>query len=109
MEDPDVLDAISYHNTGHVGMSPLAMCICLADFIEPNRDPFPGLEDVRRLSEVSLEKALLLSLESVAGHVRTQGKPLHPRTLGAIDWLRSLPAVQESPDGSAASSVYNEK
>ena len=96
MEDPEVLEAISYHNTGHAGMSPLAMCVCLADYIEPNRDPFPGLEDVRRLSEVSLEKALLLSLESVADHVRSGGTPLHPRTLGAIEWLKSLSAVQSA-------------
>lgn len=102
MEDPEVLDAILYHNTGCAGMSPLAMCVCLADFIEPNRDPFPGLEDVRRLSEFSLEKALLLSLECVAAHVRSGGKKLHPRTLGAIDWLRSLPAIQSvtEPSGS---------
>ena len=96
MEDPEVLEAITYHNTGQAGMSPLAMCVCLADFIEPNRDPFPGLEEVRRLSEVSLEKALLLSLECVAGHVRSGGKTLHPRTLGAMDWLKTLPAVQSA-------------
>lgn len=100
MEDPKVLDAITYHNTGCAGMSPLAMCVCLADFIEPNREPFPGLEDVRRLSEVSLEKALLLSLECVAAHVRSGGKNLHPRTLGAIEWLRSLPAIQSEAESS---------
>lgn len=94
MEDPEVLEAIMYHNTGCAGMSPLAMCVCLADFIEPNRELFPGLEEVRRLSEVSLEKALLLSLECVAAHVKSGGKQLHPRTLGAIEWLRFLPAVQ---------------
>ena len=102
MEDPEVLEAIAYHNTGHAGMSRLAMCVCLADFIEPNRNPFPGLGEVRRLSEVSLEKALLLSLESVANHVRSGGKSLHPRTLGAIEWLRTLPAVQSAPAESGA-------
>ena len=102
MEDPEVLEAIAYHNTGHAGMSRLAMCICLADFIEPNRNPFPGLGEVRRLSEVSLERALLLSLESVANHVRSGGKSLHPRTLGAIEWLRTLPAVQSAPAESGA-------
>lgn len=102
MEDPEVLEAIAYHNTGHAGMSRLAMCVCLADFIEPNRNPFPGLQEVRRLSEISLEKALLLSLESVADHVRSGGKSLHPRTLGAIEWLRTLPAVQSVPAESGA-------
>ncbi len=98
MDDPEVLEAIAYHNTGCAGMSRLAMCICLADFMEPNREPFPGLEAVRRLSDISLEKALLLSLESVAEHVCSGGKPLHPRTSGTIVWLKSLPAVQSAPD-----------
>ena len=102
MNDPEVLEAIRYHNTGCAGMSPLAMCVCLADFIEPNREPFPGLDEVRNLSSVSLERALLLSLELVAQHVRSGGRSLHPRTLGAIDWLRSLPAVQSAPDPSDA-------
>ena len=102
MKDPEVLEAIRYHNTGCAGMSPLAMCVCLADFIEPNREPFPGLDDVRNLSSVSLERALLLSLELVAQHVRSGGRSLHSRTLGAIDWLRSLPSVQSAPYPSAA-------
>ena len=105
VEDSEILDAIAYHNTGCAGMSRLAMCVCLADFIEPNRDPFPLLEDVRRLAGVSLEKALLLSLEGVADHVRSKGKNLHPRTLNAIAWLKSLPAVQSASDPYEASSI----
>lgn len=91
--DPDMLSAIAYHNTGCPGMSPLAMCVCLADFIEPNREPFPGLEETRHLAGSSLEKALLFSLESTADHVRSRGYPLYPRTLDTIAWLRALPAV----------------
>ena len=66
MADPAVLEAIAYHNTGHAGMSRLAMCVCLADFMEPNRESYPLLEEVRRLAEHSLEQALLLSLEGTA-------------------------------------------
>ena len=98
IEDQEILDAIAFHNTGHAGMSRLAMCICLADFIEPNREPFPLLEDVRRLAETSLEKALLLSLKGVADHVRSKGQELHPRTLDTVAWLQSLPEVCGSPE-----------
>ncbi len=93
MADPDVLNAIAYHNTGFPGMSPLAMCVCLADFIEPLRDSFPLLEQVRALSEQSLERALLLSLEGTAEHVLSGGKFLHPRTQDTIAWLKTLPGV----------------
>ena len=95
MTDPEVLEAIRFHNTGYPGMSRLAMCVCLAVFMEPLRDPFPLLEDVRSLSRTSLEKALLLSLEGTVEHVLSRGWYLYPRTTDTISWLRSLPAVKE--------------
>ena len=95
MRDPDILEAISYHNTGHAGMSRLAMCVCLSDSIEPTRPSYPRLEEIRALAEVSLEKALLLSLECTAGFVASKGSFLHPRTRDTIAWLKTLPAVRE--------------
>ena len=96
MADPEVLDAIAYHNTGRPGMSRLAMCVCLADSIEPTRDSYPLLEQVRALSELSLERALLMSLEGTAAHVRSTGKYLHPRTQETIAWLKTLPEVRSA-------------
>ena len=90
MEDPDVLEAISYHNTGFPGMTRLDMCVCLSDSIEPLRASYPRLEQIRALAESSLERALLLSLESTAEYVVSRGKYLHPRTRETIAWLRSL-------------------
>ena len=77
------------------GMSHLAMCVCLSDSIEPTRESYPLLEEIRTLAETSLEKALLFSLESTAAYVRKRGLFLHPRTQETIAWLKSLPAVQE--------------
>ena len=96
LSDPDVLDAIAYHNTGHAGMSRLAMCVCLSDSIEPLRDSYPLLERVRLLSELSLERALLLSLEGTSEYVRSSGKYLHPRTRDTIAWLKTLPETRTS-------------
>lgn len=96
MKDPEVLDAIRYHNTGHAGMSRLAMVVCLADSIEPTRESYPRLEEIRAMAEVSLERALLMSLESTAEFVRSRGKYLHPRTQETIAWLKTLPEVREN-------------
>ena len=90
MNNPDILDAIRYHNTGYAGMSRLAMCVCLADSIEPLRKSYPLLDKVRALAEHSLESALLLSLEGTSEYVRSRGKKLHPRTSDTIRWLRSV-------------------
>ena len=94
MDDPQVLEAIAWHNTGHEGMSRLAMCVCLADSIEPTRESYPLLEQIRALSQVSLERALLLSLESTADFVLSRGKFLHPRTQETIAWLKTLPEIR---------------
>ncbi len=90
MTDPEVLEAIRFHNTGYPGMSRLAMCVCLADFMEPLRDSFPLLEKVRFLSRTSLEKALLLSLEGTVDYVKARGWYLYPRTCDTIAWLRQV-------------------
>ena len=93
IDDPEILSAIEFHNTGCPGMSKLSMVVCLADYIEPNRDSFPCLEETRRLAQTSLEKALLFSLENTTDHVLSKGRWLHPRTQETIRWLRTLTAV----------------
>lgn len=87
--DPDILEAIRFHNTGHAGMSRLAVCVALADSIEPTRDPYPFLDEARSLASHSLEKAFLLSLERTSEYVMSKGAYLHPRTLDTIAWLRA--------------------
>lgn len=96
MTDPEILSAITYHNTGFPGMSPLDMCVCLADFMEPLRKSFPLLERVRSLASYSLEKALLLSLEGTAEYVISEGNFLHPRTENTIAWLRQTIASSDA-------------
>ena len=90
MTDPQVLEAIRYHNTGFPGMSRLDMCVCLADSIEPLRKSYPGLDEARALAEKSLEGALLLSLERTAAYVVERGKYLHPCTRDTIRWLKEI-------------------
>ena len=48
IKDPDILSAITYHTTGHPGMSLLDKIIFVADFIEPNRKMIRDLTEIRR-------------------------------------------------------------
>lgn len=93
MRDPDILDAIRFHNTGMPGMSRLAMCVNLADTIEPLRPAIPSISSAREMAETSLEKALLISLSGTAAHVRESGDSLHHNTLETIAWLKTLPSI----------------
>ena len=59
-EKPEICLAIRTHTTGCAGMNTLQKIIYIADYMEPNRD-FEGIEEVRVLSEVSLDKAIVLA------------------------------------------------
>ncbi len=88
--DPEIISAIASHTTGKPGMSRLDMIVWLADTIEPTRAPYPLLDKVRMLAGLSLEKAMLASLEGTLAHVRKKGDAAHPATLQTIEWLRSI-------------------
>ena len=88
--DVDILEAIRCHTTGRPGMNRLSMAVYLADAIEPTREAYPLLNQIRLMAQLSLERAMTTSMEGTAGHVRKSGKALHPATLETLNWLRTL-------------------
>ena len=82
--DPKVLSAIRWHTTGHAGMTNLEKIIYLADVIEPNRKPFPGIEPLRALSKKNLDEAMYYALKMSLEHIQEQGKTLHEDTMAAL-------------------------
>lgn len=86
--DPDLLGTIRCHTTGRPGMTKLDMIVYLADKIEPTRESYPLLEQVRALSRLSLPQAMIASMEGTAAYVKKGGKPLHPMSLRTLEWLR---------------------
>ncbi len=91
VEDPEILAAIACHTTGKVGMSRLDLVVYLADKIEPGRPSYPLLDKVRIMAPLSLERAVLTSMEGTIAYVSGKGKPIHHQTLDTVAWLRSLP------------------
>ena len=89
MRDPDIISAIANHTTGKPGMSRLDMAVFLADKIEPTRSSYPELDRVRMLAELSLEKAMIVSIERTTAYVKGRGKTLHPATLETLEWLKT--------------------
>lgn len=85
--DEDVLNAIRYHTTGRRHMSPLEMCIYVADAAEPGRAPYPGLEELRSLMWTDLRRATLSALTGTREHVLAMGQRFSPLTQQAIDDL----------------------
>ncbi len=84
VRDPAILSAIRKHTVGAGDMSPMDALIYVADFIEPGREPFPGLEKARKLAEKDIYQAMLCCAELTAKHLRAHGQSIHPRTLNLI-------------------------
>ena len=82
--DPEVLDAIRWHTTGHAGMTLLAKVVFLADAIEPYRKPYPGIEKIRRLARKGLDEAVCQSARETQKHVAARSLPLNPNTAAML-------------------------
>ena len=81
VQDRGILSAIRKHTLGDGQMSALDALIYTADFIEPNRTPFPGLEEARALAETDIFAATRKCAELTNRHLAEQGRQAHPRTL----------------------------
>ncbi|MDO9574218.1 MAG: HD domain-containing protein, partial [Candidatus Contubernalis sp.] len=61
-------------------MGDLSRIVFLADFIEENRS-FPGVQEIRELSQRDLREALLEALDRTIHYVLDRGLPLHPHSV----------------------------
>ncbi len=84
IKDPEILNAIRAHTIGCVNPGKLDAILFVADFIEPGRKPFPGLEEARALSKTDLLKALKMCARLSGEYVVSQGGKMHPTTLKMI-------------------------
>ncbi|EPY2273846.1 bis(5'-nucleosyl)-tetraphosphatase (symmetrical) YqeK [Clostridium sporogenes] len=86
IEDIDILNAVEYHTTGRNNMSMLEKIIYLADIIEPLRE-FNGVEKLRKLALIDIDKAMIESLNSTIQYVVSKGELLHINTVIARNCL----------------------
>lgn len=83
--DPEILGAIRYHTVGRADMTALEKVVFVSDFVEEGRRPFPGLDEVRRLSMEDLDAAVSMCARLSVEYVRARGETLHPATLQLIN------------------------
>jgi nicotinate-nucleotide adenylyltransferase len=82
----DVALAIRFHTTGRPGMSRLEMITYLADYIEPGRNGFDGLPELRRACYEDLDLAMELGMRMSLHEVRGKGYPAHINTVEGQRW-----------------------
>lgn len=88
IEDSEILDAIAYHTTGRPNMSLLEKIVFIADYIEPNRDYFEGLDKIRELAYADIDKAVIYSLENTINYNKNKNRIIHPLGIAALRYLK---------------------
>lgn len=88
-EPEEVVQAICWHTTGKADMTLLEKILYVADYMESTR-AFPGVERLRELAYKDLDAAVLLGAEMSIAEALQEGRPLHPNTEKARDFLNIL-------------------
>ena len=76
VNDNDVLNAIEFHTTKRKKMSELEKLICLADYIEKNRE-YPGVDKIRNLVDIDYDLALYTAFNGTIIHLIEENKIVH--------------------------------
>ena len=83
-----VTSAIRWHTTGCPDMTTLEKITYLADYIEPNRAGFDGLEELRKTCFEDLDRAMELATRMSIDEVHGKGQPCHENTVACHAWYR---------------------
>lgn len=86
IQDAQVLRAILYHTTLYAGATVLDKVVYLADMIEPGRK-YPGVEELREMSEVDLDLAVYHGLKRTMFHLEQKGIPVQKNSIEAAQAL----------------------
>lgn len=86
--DREILDAIKYHTTGRPNMSMLEKIIFIADYIEPNREYFEGLDKIRELAYKDINNAVIYALENTINYNKNKSRIIHPLGISALEYLK---------------------
>ena len=88
IENPDILNAITYHTTGRTEMSTLEKIVYIADYIEPGRREIPGLAEVRGVVFQDIDRAVCLSAERTVQYLSSSGKSVDPMTVKTYEFYK---------------------
>lgn len=88
IKDEQVLNAIIHHTLGREGMTTLEKIVFIADYIEPERDPLPEIDAIRRIALVNLDLAMVRILESIHRHIEEMGEEIDQTARAVLAFYR---------------------
>ena len=82
--DEEIVSAVRFHTTARGGMTVLDKCLYIADFISADRT-YDGVEEMRALAEISLEKVMLTGIQYCVEEIITTGRLMHTDMIDAYN------------------------
>lgn len=90
IDDPEILDAITWHTTGRPGMTELDKIIYIADYIEPGRNQAPNLDEIRRLAFQDLDECLYRILQDTLNYLNASDMDIDETTNETYQYYKEL-------------------
>ncbi len=84
IDDEDIINAVRYHTSARENMSRLEQIIYLADLTSVERN-YPDIDEMREISEKSLEDAMLYALKFIVGDLAKRNLALCEDTVKAYN------------------------
>ena len=88
--DTEILNAIRWHTTGKEDMSLLEKIVYIADFIEPNRKPLEGMDEIRKEAFSDIDRCLAHILHDSVQYLNTIGKECDDATMEAYEYYKKF-------------------
>lgn len=89
VKDPEILNAILYHTTGHADMTMLEKIIFVADYIEPRRNKAPNLSKVRKLAFEMMDEAVCKIMKDTLSYLEKKNAVIDDETMHAYEFYAS--------------------
>lgn len=90
IHDPEILHAIEVHTTGAPNMSLLDKIVFVADYIEPNRDKAPNLDEIRTLAFENLDAGVLRILDDTLHFLNKKRGSIDEKTHETYEYYKTV-------------------
>ena len=90
VQNPDIMNAISYHTTGRPEMSTLEKIIYIADYIEPNRNQIPKLDTIRKAAYKDLDETIVMILRNTLSYLEDSHAVIDPMSQKTYDYYSHI-------------------
>lgn len=90
IDDEEILNAIKYHTTGRANMTLLEKIVFVADYIEPSRNQAKNLTEIRKMSFINIDKAVLKILEDTLSYLTETSDVIDDGTWSSYNYYKSI-------------------